>query len=462
MRWGVFLVILVLLSTAVAAYETSFPVKFDDDYFYEWDPKMIESREITNDEGDCIHIEKSEWVVIKGNHIHDCQATGDRGMDGYAIYIEDVDNLIIENNVIENSHRGIYLVNVNHVIIRNNNQTGTYRDAVFSVRNGDDIEIYDNYAKDNGAQEVVLSVTEGVGEPDGRLQGIVLWQTSNAEIYGNTVINSSSDGIGIAGATKEDPTSRSHNFQIYDNILIENGEQGIWLEGAQDGEIYDNQILRNKARPGFGGGSSGIMLQYDVQNFEIHDNTIQDNDVCGILIQNSPNNFIYANTITGNFDGGVCLDGETVSLPEYTFVSNMNNKIHRNILKDNKRGNINILSGENDDTELFYNSFDTAEQESIQSRGKESWKDELILQENTYKEENIDVEDIEDIEEETSAAEDSEEDLEEEPLQDAELITTPEDAEGNPLVAYSLLTLFFVILVVAIVLFSVRRSIKKK
>ena len=464
MKWAAVLVIMIILSTAVAAYQTAVPVRIKEDHFYEFEPKVIEDKEFTNDDGNCIYIKDSEWVIIRGNYIHDCTGRGRMQYDGYAIYIEDVENLIIEDNIIENSHRGVYLKNVKHVTIRNNNQTGTYRDAVFRIEDGDDIEIYDNYMKDNGATEVMLPVTpSNIGKPDGRLQGIVLWKTDNAEIYRNTVINSSSDGIGIAGATKEDPSSRSHNFQIFENTLIGNGEQGIWLEGAQDGEIYDNIISKNKARTEEHGGSSGIMLQFDVKNFEIHDNTIEDNDVCGIVIQNSPSNFIYANKIIGNYDGGICLDGQEISLDEYWFVGNMYNRIHRNIFKDNHIGGIVIWSGANDETEVFYNNFDVPKDEAIQSRIKAEWKDELVLDANTYKQKaEKPVPELYDEPEES--AEDTADDPKKETApesEDGEVMISPED-DKNPLVAYSLLTLFFVLLVVAIILFGIRQSIKKK
>ncbi|MBU0461965.1 MAG: right-handed parallel beta-helix repeat-containing protein [Nanoarchaeota archaeon] len=456
---------IVLLSAAVLAYTPDVSVRITDKYFYEIEPKLITGKEISNANGDCLYIKGSEWVIIRGNYLHDCKTTGKKD-DGYAMYIENVNNLVIENNVINNSFRGIYLKNVKHVTIRNNNQTNTYRDASFKLQDCDDIKIYDNYAKDNGATEVMIPVSEGtVGLADGRLQGIVLWTSSNAEIYGNTVINSSSDGIGLAGVTRENPELRSHNFKVYNNTVISNGEQGIWLEGAQDAEIYNNYVAKNKARPGFGGGSSGIHLEYDAKNNNIHDNLIESNDVCGISIRNSPDNMIERNTIKGNNVGGICLDGETVMLPEYHFVGNMRNKIYRNFFINNQQGNINMWAGANDQTEVYFNTFDTTEKESIKYQGNEDIRHELILKDNSFKLETKKEQVEQGAEEKVQPSEQQppqEESGQEQPEEgDEEVIIIP-STEGDPIVAYALLTLFFVILVVAIILFSVRRSNKKR
>jgi parallel beta-helix repeat protein len=448
----IFALIVIILSFSAVAYKDSVHVKIEDDYFYEYDPKVIEGKEITNDEGNCIYVKESEWVIIRNNHLHDCKATGNRAYNGFAIYIEDVEHVVIEGNLIEDNYRGIYLKDVKHVTIKNNNQTGTHRDAVIKIVNGEDIKIYSNLLEDNGVSgDKILTLPETIGTPDGKTSGIELWQADDVTVYKNVILNSAQHGISVKGPTKNDLAARSYNLTVYNNTIMTNKGHGLLLEGVQEGEVYDNHIARNA----YAGESSGILLDYDVKEIDIHDNQIEKHEACGVLIRNSPSNFVYNNVILNNDEGGVCLDGETVSSEGYRRVGNRKNQIHRNTFRSNTPP-VQIISGENDGTEFFYNTFDTFEGDAISS-DKAEWTTELVLTGNTFKqEEKAEVK----TETETETKDESpKQETKKEPVAEE---VTQKDAGSTILLVYAFLTLFFVILVVSVILFSVRKKSKKK
>lgn len=383
--------------SSVYDYNVHKPIVIENIHATPENPYIIEGYEITNPNGNGIEIKDSENIIIRNNYLHDCTFSPMptelwvKKEGGYAIRLDRIVNLRIENNCIEDNFRGIYITNSQHIVLSHNTQTNAYRDACFKFRGCYDVAVYKNYTEDNGATEVLMPVNQGVGLPDGRLQGIVLWESNLGRVYNNTVINSSSDGIGVAGSTRENHRSRSSDFLIYNNIITHNGEQGIWFEGVNTAKIYNNYIADNKARPGFGGGSSGIMLEFDVHDVEIYDNIIQNNDASGITIKNSHNNLIKNNTIKNHpFNPGITIFPERLTLPEYYVVGSRNNKFYSNTFINNM-GGIIFEKGEVSGTEIVGNIFDNKEEDSIKTRDETKWypgviPEGVIVRNNTYKE----------------------------------------------------------------------------
>jgi len=189
MKW---VVLFLILSTAVAAYDISYPVDIEEDYFYEYDRKVIENRDISNPEGDCVVIKESEWVVIRNNYIHDCTAL-DRKYEGYAIIIEDVDHLIIENNIISDSARGIYLENVGTVTFRNNAVSQIDEGGAIILTEGTEVDIvFNTFTNVQDAIIIISSETVAVENNNISLaiRGISLYNISNStplEVLSNNI-----------------------------------------------------------------------------------------------------------------------------------------------------------------------------------------------------------------------------------------------------------------------------------
>jgi parallel beta-helix repeat protein len=157
---------------------------------------------------------------------------------------------------------------------------------------------------DNEGLEAAFSSGQDFG--DGRSQGILCEACRNTKIYKNTVINSSSDGIGLVGRDSDSREAEySEQFEIYDNTVMHNAEQGIWLVHCRDGKIYGNKVWKNASRPDTTGGSSGITYEAHVYDTEIYENDIAYNDVLGISIMLSSDISIHNNDIHHNADGAI-------------------------------------------------------------------------------------------------------------------------------------------------------------
>ncbi|MFQ5474564.1 MAG: nitrous oxide reductase family maturation protein NosD [Candidatus Nanoarchaeia archaeon] len=422
MKWGVYLVILLLSSVAVSAYFDASPVKIKDDYFYEFDQKVIEDREITNDEGSCVYIKGSEWVALRGNYLHDCQPLNDKVLPpekmGYVLYVEDVDQLVIERNVFESSKYGIYLKNVNQVTFRMNNISAIEEGPAITIEGSTKVKI-------DGSS--IREVKDGV----------LFLQTSDSSVERNKIIVAET-AVDVIGTTEEDKYARVSNIVVSDNSIMYSGE-GIRFEGVNASEIIRNSITGDKAT------SDGINLFFGVDNIEIADNTISKAGDCGIMIKQSPENFISANSLSKN-NRGICLDGKDYA-EGYYLLGNTGNKIHRNIFIGNK-DSVVVLGRGNDEVEVFYNSFDTSEEEV--TKADLAWKDNSFVElpktdEQNTTEPKIEVKPV----------------VEEEPEQAVAEVIKQEPPE-SPILTYALLTLLFVIIVIAVVIAVIKKAPKKR
>ena len=235
-----------------------------------------------------------------------------------------------------------------------------------------------------------------------------------------------------------------------------NGEQGIWLEGANSAKIYNNYIAHNKARPGFGGGSSAIMLDFDIFNVEIWNNTIEGNDACGITMRGSHDNVINDNIIKGNRDPGICIWGEGYTLPTYHDIEARNNKIFNNVITNHGLGGILFIKGPSggyEGTEIRSNIFDQTKEESIQSRDNHQWyqgviPDGVIVDQNTFKIEDPILKEPEFYPEEEVQIE-PEEEITDEPLEENEVSQDQSEEDKNPAPFFFML---FILTLIALII----------
>lgn len=318
----------IMICNSALCYEAHSPILIENVKNDEKNPLIVEGYEISNPNGYGIQILNVDYVIIRNNYIHDCgiqisqkiqdkiKETGkttlyamDKPFETGGIMIFDAKRVELYNNKVINNDFGISVWGHNRraekVSIYNNAVKDNHRAFFIKVKNADNIQIYNNYVEDNGLDifmdniGLIEAFKRGENFPDGRSQGIATDGCNNVKIFDNTVINSNSDGIG-AFATDVDFVE---NIEIFDNTILRNGEQGIWIVKARNGKIYGNKIIANRHRLGEYGGSSGIMLEGEVFNFDIYDNEIAYNDVFGISMAASSNISIYGNEIHHNGDG---------------------------------------------------------------------------------------------------------------------------------------------------------------
>jgi parallel beta-helix repeat protein len=318
----------ILLPSLVCAYDLHKPIIVENIQTTVDKPYIVEGYEITDPNGPGIQIREVDYVVIRNNYIHDCGTKISEGIqkqikdtgkttlsamnkpfDTGGILIFDAKSVEVYNNKVINNDYGIFILGHNKrpdkVSIYDNVVKNSHRASFIYVRNADNVDVSKNDVEDNGLdifmdnKGLMEAFKRGKDFPDGRSQGIAIDGCNHVKISDNTVINSSSDGIGVFAGTLD----YVQDIDIYDNTVLRNGEQGIWIVKARNGKIHNNTVKENRHRKGEMGGSSGIVLEGEVYNFEIYNNNIGYNDVFGICLIGSSNNNIYDNQIYHNGDG---------------------------------------------------------------------------------------------------------------------------------------------------------------
>ncbi|MEA1994236.1 MAG: right-handed parallel beta-helix repeat-containing protein [Euryarchaeota archaeon] len=293
-------------------------------------PYIIDGYEITNPDGPGIQIRHVDYVVIRNNYVHDCgteiseaiqEEIKDGGLATLAVMDEpfktggilvfDAKHIEIYNNTVINNDYGIkvwgHRFRAESVSVHDNEVKESHRSFFISVSKADNVDITDNHVEDNGLSIFIdnegleAAFERGEDFGDGRSQGILTDGCNHVTITGNTVINSSSDGIGVTQGELE----YVEGIEIAHNTVLRNGEQGLWLVKARNGTIHDNIISENRHRIDTTGGSSGIEFEGEVFDFKIYNNEISYNDMFGIYFINSSDNEIYNNEIHHNGDGAI-------------------------------------------------------------------------------------------------------------------------------------------------------------
>ena len=366
--------LLTLAISAAPEYQQHAPIIIQNQPSSPDKPLIIEGYEISNPDGPGIQVRDVDYVIIRNNFLHDCgtkiseqrqrlvKETGDarKGMldkpfETGAILVFDAKGTVeISGNEVRNNDYGIMVqghrFRAKNVSVHENKVHENHRAAFIWVGEADSVDVHDNIVKDNGLDVffdndgLAKAFEKGEDFGDGRTQGILTKDCNSVRIVKNTVINSVSDGIGVMnrGLTfgqdhrltfdSDYEEHLVHDIEIFDNVIEGNGEQGIWITSAKRGRVYRNKVIANAHRRGETGGSSGIMLEGDVSEFEIFENEIAWNDIFGIGIISSSNNTIRGNDIHHNGDGGIGWS-DAVHIEKRP---SSNNVVERNRIHDNR------------------------------------------------------------------------------------------------------------------------------
>ncbi|MBU0456866.1 MAG: right-handed parallel beta-helix repeat-containing protein [Nanoarchaeota archaeon] len=319
----------IVFSYSTLAYTLHDPIVIENLETTADKPYIIEGYEITNPTGPCIQVRHTDHVIIRNNYIHDCgtkisesiqkkirNGEGDARLAMMSnpdstggMNVFDPLTVKISNNKIINNDYGIRITGhdqkIESALINDNTVQSNHRSHFIFVQNSDNVNIYNNYVKDNGLSLFIDNVglqkafEKGEDFGDGRMQGILTDSCSQVKIFNNTVINSSSDGIAVVG----NDNKLAEDIEIFNNLVMRNGEQGLWIVKARNGKIHHNNVTENTHRIDTTGGSSGIMFEGEVYDFKIFDNDVSYNDAFGIFFIESTDNEVYNNQIHHNGDG---------------------------------------------------------------------------------------------------------------------------------------------------------------
>jgi len=174
------------------------------------------------------------------------------------------------NRFIENNEHNVHIHGNKDVMVANNileSEQGGGCIAVWVASGGSDtrgLTIADNVLRDNQAEGIKLVTNTKI---------------IDAEITGNTVVNSGGMGIELDAASLE-------RVKISDNTVVGNDVNGIRFRGpAETLEISDNLIELNGAN-GIHGYGKGSINTLDIKDNLVRDNNQNDTDRRGILLDN--------------------------------------------------------------------------------------------------------------------------------------------------------------------------------
>jgi len=223
----------------------------------------------------------------------------DYGMD---IYLSN--NLILENLIIINCSKGVYITQSADVQILNSKISNDYPSDYCYNPSGITI---------SGSQNVVVinctidNDNGGVSQAD--INGIVILYSTNVTIEDCYIFNNTRDGIYVSGGIE---------IKLLNCHIFNNGIDGIGMDEWSVLDIENNQIYDNI--------DDGIRLWIDAGNTRIRNNNIYGNAV-GIIIGCYERCILENNNIHDNWGEGVALFGEYFTLYNNT-ISHSNSNLY--------------------------------------------------------------------------------------------------------------------------------------
>ncbi|MEF8879266.1 MAG: NosD domain-containing protein [Candidatus Thermoplasmatota archaeon] len=238
----------------------------------------------------------SEWINISGFTLRNgggiVEKYGVEAPVGWGIFLKEVSNCCIENNIITNTNsKGIHILLSNNNIIQNNQIKDVNNSGIY-LRNSDGNHIIGNSINDGKATGICLSssnenLVEENSISDVDLQGIFITSSGGNNLVSKNLVKKCQYGIGV---------SSGKNNVIQGNTLKNNEKIGFYLASSQ------NNIVKN--------------------------NAIQDNVEKGVKLFSSNNNSIYHNNIINNTKSNVEDNGENnwynTTLKEGNYYSDYN------------------------------------------------------------------------------------------------------------------------------------------
>jgi parallel beta-helix repeat protein len=242
------------------------------------DPYIIEGWEIESSDTHGIEIiDTNAYFIIRYVSISEC--------DGDGIHLQGVTNARIEDSMINNNYRGIYLVDANNNIITNNSVSNNVKTGILLESSNNNTVENNTVAHNRGEFGVGLEIG-----------------CKNNIIVGNMVLNNG--GVGIAVAT-------SYNIAVTNNVVLYNSE-GVAVSTWSSGILANNNVSYNQI---------GIRLS-EITSVKVTGNIVAKNTNVGILLELSPHNVMAGNIVLQNGGDGIqlwfsyynILDEDTVTL----------------------------------------------------------------------------------------------------------------------------------------------------
>lgn len=237
-----------------------------------------------------------------------------------------------DNRRISDENAGIYLDNVHDCVISNNVLSG-HANGIFLNHSFDTI-ISDNFVFSNNLHGIYVTNSKNNllsnNEVSSNNYGIYFASSSHNRLSNNNASHNNNYGIALWNSSRN----------VLENNLASSNKYGICLTSSFENELHDNVAYRN--------GLHGIYLWWSSTN-NLKNNSLNFNGYSGINLYGSSNNYFDYNNASSN-KKGVRLewDCNNNSIRNNILISNhesgiyiidsSNNTVLENILLDNQKG----------------------------------------------------------------------------------------------------------------------------
>ncbi|WP_164997894.1 right-handed parallel beta-helix repeat-containing protein [Methanolobus psychrotolerans] len=224
-------------------------------------------------------------VISNNVEITGLTITGkDEGQPVSGVFLDNVENSLINNNKISNTQDGILVNRSSGNYIQNNVLSSNTVHGIYLV-NSNDNDLIENRIHDNERGLYLKNSSRNVVEQneayDNLYYGIALLDSDTNNITNNRLFLNEF-GLSLTGA--------NYNL-IRDNYVCDNEQHGFLLWEATSNNLKGNFLARNE--------DSGVYLKLFCSNNIVVENCISSN-LNGISIGESSNNFIMNNTFSSN------------------------------------------------------------------------------------------------------------------------------------------------------------------
>jgi len=169
-----------------------------------------------------------------------------RGSADAGIYVGQSNNIVVRNNVAKENVAGIEIENSNNADVYNNLAVGNTAGVLafdlpgLEQAYGGHVRIFNNYLYANNADNFAGGGAVSIAPPG---TGILIFATSNVEIYNNEFDNNETSSVEIASYFLSDPDAANYGTN-YENTIVKG-----WTPQVKNIYLHDNNIKHSGANP---------------------------------------------------------------------------------------------------------------------------------------------------------------------------------------------------------------------
>jgi parallel beta-helix repeat protein len=237
--------------------------------------------------GSCISISNTRVYFI----IQDCILTGATVSPGAGIYLNNVTNGEIYENICNYDYRGMYLINSSQIVIDDNICSFDSANGIMLTSNSYYIILRNNHCNNTAygifVHQSFFCIVEGNNCSNNSNRGISVEHNSDNTVSRNICNNNGGFGLVLYN---------THHNNVTDNIFNYNPSQGIHHRASDYNRVINNTCNNN--------GQGMYIFDGSDDNIVVN-NTCSNNNLYGIYIYYSSRNTLNNNTCSYNNQYGI-------------------------------------------------------------------------------------------------------------------------------------------------------------